>query len=95
MKVHFLPGLGADATLSRYHDLPGHEVAWVDWPKRIRPDWDGFLNRIIAENRVEEGACLVGISFGGLVAMRLAARIRPARIILVGSLRSPSQVTPL
>jgi pimeloyl-ACP methyl ester carboxylesterase len=95
VKVLFFPGLGADDTLSRYHLLPGHEVTWVKWPKRIEPDWDGFLDRIIAENPVEEGACFVGISFGGLVATRLAARKRPSRIHLVGSLRSPVQVTPL
>lgn len=95
MKVLFFPGLGADATLSRYHTLPGHDVAWIRWPKRIPADWELFLDRIIAENPVDEGACYVGISFGGLVAARLAMRKRPSKILLVGSLRSSHQVRPL
>lgn len=95
MKILFFPGLGADATLSRYHALAGHEVSWISWPKKIQPDWDLFLNRLIAENPVDEGACFVGISFGGLVAARMATRKRPSRILLVGSLRNSGQVTPL
>lgn len=95
VKVLFFPGMGADDTLSRYHDLPGHAVAWVTWPKKIPPDWGAFLDRLIAENPVDEGVCFVGISFGGLVATRLAARRRPSRILLVGSLRSPAQVSSL
>jgi pimeloyl-ACP methyl ester carboxylesterase len=95
VKVVFLPGLAADETMSRYHDLPGHESIWIRWPKSIRPDWDAFLGRVIAENPVEAGDRFVGISFGGLVAMRLAARIPPDRIILVGSLRSRAHVTPM
>jgi hypothetical protein len=68
MKVYFFPGLGADASLSRYHNLPGHDVEWVNWPKNIPNSWGQFDNDLLNETNIENGSVFIGISFGGMVA---------------------------
>jgi pimeloyl-ACP methyl ester carboxylesterase len=94
-KAYFFPGLGADASLAPYHCIPGLEIEWVKWPSVIRPSWDHFLADLLRENKIEEGAIFLGISFGGLVAVRMAERKRPAAIILIGSLVSTRAISPL
>jgi pimeloyl-ACP methyl ester carboxylesterase len=93
MKVYFFPGLGADESLARFHHLPGHDVEWVRWPRRIADTWDGFVHDLLEENPIEEGAAFIGISFGGMAALQLA-RKRPRGVILLGSCRSSRAITP-
>lgn len=94
MKVYFFPGVGADASLARFHRLPGHEVEWVRWPRRETRTWAEFLEDLTGANSIEEGAVFVGISFGGMAAQMLAEAKRPRGIILVGSCRSSRAVAP-
>lgn len=95
MKIYFFPGLGADASLAPYHLLPGHEIHWVEWPERFGSSWDEFIRELRKENDFAPGAAYAGISFGGLVALRLAREVKPDRIILIGSLSSYQAVSGL
>lgn len=95
MKVYFFPGMGADESLARFHVLPGHDVEWVRWPRRFAPDWNGFIQSLRDENRIMEGAVYIGISFGGMTALKLAESIRPRGVILISSCRSSRSVAPM
>jgi pimeloyl-ACP methyl ester carboxylesterase len=95
MKAYFFPGLGADASLEPYHRISGLDAQWIKWPSIIRPNWELFLSDLIGENEIEEGSLFLGISFGGLVATQVAVKIRPAGIVLIGSLTSPTAITSL
>jgi pimeloyl-ACP methyl ester carboxylesterase len=94
MKVYFFPGLGADDSLAPFHRLPGHDVEWVAWPKAIRNDWTDFDESILRESHIEAGAVFVGISFGGMVAQRIARFKKPLAVILIGSLMDPASISP-
>jgi pimeloyl-ACP methyl ester carboxylesterase len=94
VKIHFFPGLGADDSLAPFHRLPGHDVEWIAWPKDICNDWTAFEASILRENSIDSGAVFVGISFGGMVAQRIARIKKPAVIILIGSLTGPASISP-
>jgi pimeloyl-ACP methyl ester carboxylesterase len=94
VKIYFFPVLGADDSLAPFQPLPGHDLEWVRWPKAISNDWTDFDASILRENRIEAGAVFVGISFGGMVAQRIARLKRPAAIILIGSLTGPASISP-
>ncbi len=94
MKVYFFPGLGADESLASFHHLPGYDVEWVRWPRRIADTWDGFLKDLLEENPIDEGAAFIGISFGGMTALKLAPWRRPRGVILLGSCRSSQAIAP-
>lgn len=95
MKAYFFPGLGADKTLAPYHQIPELEIEWVNWPSHIRTNWENFLQDLLRENDIQPGSLFIGISFGGLVATRLAKLIPPSGIILVGSLVDAKAVLPI
>jgi pimeloyl-ACP methyl ester carboxylesterase len=95
MKIYFFPGLGADSSLAPFHILPGIEVQWIDWPIEFGKSWDDFIREILIENKFEPDSVFAGISFGGLVAQRLAHKIKPRKIILIGSLQSSKDISPL
>lgn len=94
MKVYFFPGVGADASLAPHHPLPGHDAEWIRWPEEPGRTWDEFESNLLASNRIEPGAVLIGISFGGMAAQAVAQRVKAAGIILVGSCRSSGAVAP-
>lgn len=95
MKIYFLPGVGADASLAPYHELPGHDVAWIRWPADPGRTWEEFTAALLAENRIEAGSVLIGISFGGMVAQAIASRVRAAAVILISSCRTSRAINPL
>jgi len=88
MKIYFFPGLGADSSLAKFHPIPGHEVHWIQWPKKFIPNWDDLLSKVIQENEIEPNSVFVGISFGGLVAQYLSQKIPVKKVILIGSFNS-------
>src|SRR5574341_699495 len=94
MKIYFFPGLGADETLAKYHRLEGHDIEWMRWPEQIKANWDEFLEDFQQVNKIEEGAIFAGISFGGVVAQKLASRKKPKGLILISSFYSSKSVSP-
>ncbi len=92
----FFPGLGADSTLAKYHCLKEEECLWIEWPQSISPDWDEFLDSLSEQIPSAGRFRFVGISFGGLVAMKMAERLKPVGgVFLVGSLIDRSELRPL
>lgn len=82
----FFPGLGADSSLAKYHELVGADCVWVEWPDTIANDWDKFIDSLIGQ--IPSGAPLrfVGISFGGLAALKMAERFHPdGGVFLIGA----------
>lgn len=84
--------MGADSSLSAFHPLPDIESVWIDWPQRIPSNWDEFVDGLLQAYSITPDSYWVGISFGGLVAQKMTARIRPRGLLLVGSLQDLSQV---
>jgi pimeloyl-ACP methyl ester carboxylesterase len=95
MKVFFFPGLGADASLAKYHTLPGYDVVWLNWPKHFQNSWEQFEIDLLKENNIENGAVFIGISFGGMVAQRIAQFKKPICIILISSLTVATSISPM
>jgi pimeloyl-ACP methyl ester carboxylesterase len=94
LKVYFFPGVGADASLAPYHDLPGHDVEWIRWPAEPGRNWDEFTSALLAENPIQPGAVLIGISFGGMAAQAVASRAGAVGVFLISSCRSSRAVSP-
>lgn len=88
MILYFYPGLGADSNLAPFHAIPGFEIRWIDWPGNLGGSWEGFILELKKENRYEPGSVHIGISFGGLVAQRMAYDTEGKGLILIGSLTS-------
>ena len=86
-----LPGLGADARLFAAQAAV-LDVVVPPWPEpRVGESLQTFAARIVAR-LPEPPEVLGGASFGGMVALEMAALLRPRAVVLVGSCTNPSAV---
>lgn len=73
--------------------LPNAKV--VEW---LAPEPDetltAYSDRMASHLADEEPAYLAGLSFGGIVALEVACRIKVAGCFLISSIRSPSELPP-
>ncbi|WP_205512591.1 alpha/beta fold hydrolase [Longitalea arenae] len=88
MKVYFISGMAADKRVFKYIQLPaGFEAVYLDW---IRPDKEDTLPsyalRLATGINTNEPFALVGLSFGGMLAVEIAKRYQPAVTILISSI---------
>ncbi|QQS05863.1 MAG: alpha/beta hydrolase [Fibrobacterota bacterium] len=88
----FFPGLGADSTLAKYHSVPGKSL-WIEWPPVIPDNWDDFADLLARQIPSTEPLRFVGVSFGGLAALKTAQRLPPeGGVFLVGSLTGRAEI---
>ena len=94
MKVYFISGLAADKRVFKYIQLPtGCEAVFLDW---ILPEKDESLASYalrLAE-KIDSSAPfgLIGLSFGGMLAIEIAKQYKPAITILISSVPVAKQL---
>lgn len=90
-----LPGLGADPRLFGPQEQAVPGLFSLAWPEsRPNDTLPSYAARIAARLPRAESLVLGGSSFGGMVALEIAARIRPRAVILLGSCTSPRAIAP-
>lgn len=91
-----LPGLGADHRLFRWQQEVVPNLVVPLWPNP-RPDdsLSTFAARLAASIPASDDLYVGGSSFGGMVALELAAMVRPKGVILIGSCSHPASISPL
>lgn len=94
--VVLLPGLGADRRLFGSLRLEGHELIIPPWPIPDPGDsMAAYAARLRGALPKAEALFVGGSSFGGMVALELAALVQPRGVFLIGSCCSPDAVTRL
>lgn len=91
--VYFISGLGADERMFQFLHLKSKHKVFVRW---IQPIDDEPLHEYavrLAEQITEPNPVLVGMSFGGVVAIELARFLHPRKTILISSIAS-SKILP-
>ncbi|MGI4874806.1 MAG: alpha/beta fold hydrolase [Janthinobacterium lividum] len=93
---YLIPGLGADERVFRRLRLPGpvQVLSWLP-PLTLTEPLTHYAARLAEAVPIEQSCWLVGVSFGGLLALEIG-RLRPlARVVLVSSLQSAAELPPL
>lgn len=90
---YLIPGLGADERVFQFLRLPGttHVLQWLPphTPTEPRPLYAARLAEAIPTG---QPCWLVGVSFGGVLALEMA-RLRPlARVVLISSFVGPREL---
>ena len=97
MNLYFISGLGADKRVFQKLEIPEpfiiHHVEWV--PVQPEDSLSQYCSRLIEQLNLNEPFILVGLSFGGIVAMELSKKIKPAQTVLISSIASPQEVRNL
>lgn len=91
-KCYLLSGLGADGTVFQYLDFEGVEVEYMEWlsplPKETLP---AYAKRM-TQKMMTPHPILVGLSFGGMVAMEIAKQIPVKKVILISSAKERKEL---
>ena len=93
---YLIPGLGADERVFRSLRLPGPSTVlqWLS-PQAPTEPLRHYAARLAEAVPIGEPCWLVGVSFGGLLALEVG-RLRPlARVVLISSLADARQLPPL
>jgi pimeloyl-ACP methyl ester carboxylesterase len=90
--IYCISGLGADEKIFANFHLDGYELKHIPW---MRPDKtetiDAYARRMAAVIK-EDNPILLGVSFGGMVAIEIARQLPVQKLILVSSIKCSDEM---
>ena len=85
MKLYGISGLGADKRVFEYLDLDCKLIP-IEWIEPLKNETiESYSIRISKSINREEDFGIMGVSFGGLVAVEISKRLNPKLMILISS----------
>ncbi|MBE9060151.1 alpha/beta hydrolase [cf. Phormidesmis sp. LEGE 11477] len=90
--IYFVSGLGADERIFQWLRYEGYRPVHIQWvsPEPDEPIAD-YAKRLTAQIQ-DECPVVVGLSFGGLIAVEIAKQIETKRVILLSSAKDSSEI---
>lgn len=90
--IYLFSGLGADSTVFVNLELPGYHKVYINWipalPKESIREYAGRIrSQITAEN-----PDIIGLSFGGIVAVEVSKQIKIDKMVLISSVRTKNEL---
>jgi pimeloyl-ACP methyl ester carboxylesterase len=89
--IYVFSGLGADARALQDIDLFGHEVHFINWEFHPVHNLSVYASRLLVQIKAPNPV-LIGLSFGGMVAIEVARQIRTSQVILLASAKTASEI---
>lgn len=87
-------GLAADANIFVRQKISFPQLVVPKWPTpRPNDTLDSYCDRLADDLRSHGDAIIGGASFGGIVALHVAQRLNPLAVLLIGSARSPAELS--
>lgn len=87
--VYLIPGVGANDKIFQNLEFPGCEIVHIKWPKHKKGEnIQQYVKKLLPQIRKDTQPILVGLSFGGIVAIELSKLIEAHKIILISSIKT-------
>lgn len=91
-EIYFISGLGADWRVFQRLQLEGYRPVHILWQRPQRHESiEQYAQRLLTQVTVEN-PILVGLSFGGLMAIEMAKLCRPEQVIVISSATTGAQI---
>ena len=92
MKVYAISGLGADKRVFDYLNL-NFDLIHLDWIKNLpNESLENYALRISKSIDSSQDFILIGLSFGGLVAVEISKILKPKKVILISSVATKTEL---
>ncbi|HLO80629.1 MAG TPA: alpha/beta hydrolase [Chitinophagaceae bacterium] len=87
MKAYLIPGLAADKRVFRHIHLPdGFDAHYIEWIKpEHKESLAAYALRLAGQIDTEQPYILIGLSFGGMLAVEIAKKFPPKQLILIAT----------
>jgi len=90
--IYILSGLGADERAFQKLDFSGHTVTFINWITPLHKETiESYSSRLLSQIETTKPT-LVGLSFGGIVAVEIAKQIETENIILIASAKTKNEI---
>lgn len=94
-KIYVLSGLGVDDRVFNTFEFKNKNVAFISWTPPLQHDTLPSYAARIAEQIKEDLFILMGLSFGGMVAVEIAKIRQVKKVILLASAKGRKELPPL
>lgn len=92
-KVYFISGLGADQRVFANLELPNVEMVHIDWVKPSEEDtMTTYAAKLLRQIDITVPVTLLGLSFGGMLAVELSHLIDDSETILLSTAVTASAI---
>jgi pimeloyl-ACP methyl ester carboxylesterase len=92
LNLYLLAGLGADERIFRYLDLHKHHVVPIRWRAPVKNESIEEYAARVASQVDPTNSVLIGMSFGGIMAIEIAKLIPVQKVILISSAASHMEI---
>lgn len=90
--VYLFSGLGADSSIFMNLKLPGYHKVYITWiPELPNESITQYAGRIKSQITVENPD-IIGLSFGGIVAVEVSKQIKVDKMVLISSVGTKSEL---
>jgi pimeloyl-ACP methyl ester carboxylesterase len=91
--LYCISGLGADERIFSKLEVPDTDIHHVKWlpPGELSESIEVYADRI-AQQIVHSNSIILGVSFGGMMAIEVAKRIPVSAVILLSSIKSRNEL---
>jgi pimeloyl-ACP methyl ester carboxylesterase len=90
--IYFISGLGADERIFQWLRYDGYTPVHLHWVPPERGESIEQYAQRLAINIQAERPIIVGLSFGGMIAIEIAKQIETEKVILISSVKTASQI---
>lgn len=92
MKLYLIGGLGADERVFSYLKL-NCETKVIEWIEpKPKETIISYSRRLLKQINQEEKFGLLGVSFGGIIAIELSKLSKPEKVLLISSVETDNQL---
>ncbi len=71
MRIFAISGLGADKRVFKYLKI-NSKIVVIEWIRPLKNERiDNYAKRLIKDTKIDKNDCILGVSFGGLVAVEI------------------------
>lgn len=91
-EIYILSGLGADERVFQNLDFSDYKITFIKW---ITPKSNETIENYVVRLRdqiVTNNPILIGLSFGGIIAIELAKQIETEKVIILASVKSRNEI---
>ena len=90
--IYLFSGLGADKRVFQHLDFSCYEVTFVKWIEPIKNETiEAYASRL-SKQIIHSNPILIGLSFGGMIAVEVAKQRPTKKVILIASAKNSKEI---
>ncbi|MFM2225540.1 MAG: hypothetical protein RJA07_1742 [Bacteroidota bacterium] len=90
--IYCISGLGADKRAFQYLKIDGYQLHFIDWIIPFSSETiEHYAGRLLAQINSPK-PILIGLSFGGIIAIEMAKQIETEKVILISSVKTKYEI---